>query len=118
MDQPKPRVNGSMLPKYQGQCVCLLGTVKNIDGNGQSFVMTLSDGVDVDVFVQDPLQDMIEGLTEVVGEVGADARQIQCQHYINHGTVDFDLNLYDEACKMTQEFPDFYKVGVTAPPAQ
>ncbi len=30
MEQPKPRVNGSMLPKYQGQLVCLLGTVKSV----------------------------------------------------------------------------------------
>ena len=39
------------------------------------------------VFLQ--LQDMIEGITEVVGEVGANPRQIQCIHYVNHGNVDF-----------------------------
>lgn len=29
-NQPKPRVNGSMLPKHQGSIVCLLGLLKNV----------------------------------------------------------------------------------------
>jgi hypothetical protein len=53
--QPKLRINGSMLSKYQGSEVCLLGRAKDIDPNGTSFVLELSDGVDVEVQLQDPV---------------------------------------------------------------
>ncbi|XP_033639784.1 replication protein A 14 kDa subunit-like [Asterias rubens] len=110
--QPQPRVNGSMLPKYQGSVVCLLGRVKEIDPNGTSFMLGLSDNVDVQVQLQDPLQDMIEGITEVIGHVGQNSRVINCIQYVNLGEMDFDLTLYDEALKITHDFAEFYMPGV------
>ncbi|XP_038044880.1 replication protein A 14 kDa subunit-like [Patiria miniata] len=112
--QPKPRINGSMLPKFQGSEVCLLGRVKEIDPNGTSFVLGLSDGVDVQVQLQDPLQDMIEGMTEVIGHVSQNPRVINSSQFVNLGEMDFDMTLYDEAVKITHEFPNYYLQGSTA----
>lgn len=113
--QPKPRVNGSMLPKYQGREVCLLGRVKDIDPNGTSFMLGLCDNVDVQVHLQDPLQDMIEGITEVIGHVNQNPGIITCTQYVNLGEMDFDMTLYDEAVKIIREFPSYYLQESGAP---
>ncbi|XP_030846378.1 replication protein A 14 kDa subunit [Strongylocentrotus purpuratus] len=111
--QPKPRVNGSMLPKHQGSIVCLLGLLKNVDPNGTSLTLTLSDGVDAQVNLQTPLDRPIEGLVEVVGQVGANPRQIKGLNLISHGQKDFDMELYDEVLKITHEFPQYYRLGAS-----
>ncbi|XP_071492687.1 replication protein A 14 kDa subunit-like [Diadema antillarum] len=111
LDQPKPRVNGSMLPKYQGSIVCLLGVLKNVDPNGSSLTLTLSDGIDAQVHLQSPLDRPIEGLVEVIGQVGANPRQITGLNLISHGDKDFDMGLYDDVLKVTHEFPQYYRLG-------
>ena len=35
------------------------------------------------------LQDMIEGITEVIGHVGQNSRVINCIQYVNLGEMDF-----------------------------
>lgn len=73
--------------------------------------MTLSDGVDIEVFLDEPTDKHLEGMIEVVGEVGSNGYQLQCHALRPLGDVDFDMNLYNEAVKLTHQFPEFYKVG-------
>jgi hypothetical protein len=60
------------------------------------------------------LQDLIEGMTEVIGHVSQNPRVINCTQFVNLGEVDFDMTLYDEAVKITQEFPNYYLQGISA----
>ncbi|XP_071941339.1 replication protein A 14 kDa subunit-like [Antedon mediterranea] len=106
--QANPRVNASMLPRYEGCLVNLLGKVKSVDQNGASFVLTSTDNVDIEILLPESLEDSVEGITEVIGQVCPNPRQINCHQYVNHGDIDMDMNMYDEAVKLTHEHSKFY----------
>ncbi|XP_077979285.1 replication protein A 14 kDa subunit-like [Glandiceps talaboti] len=110
IDSPRPRVNASMLPQNQGKFVCLLGKVKNVDPDQTAFVMTTSDQQDVRVFLPEPLNDVVDGIIEVIGEVGMNC-EIQCHNYVNFGDTDFDMTLYDEAIKMITDYPEYHQLA-------
>ncbi|XP_071812399.1 replication protein A 14 kDa subunit-like [Apostichopus japonicus] len=107
----KPRINGALLSNYKGQVVCALGKLK-VD-NGSSFSMTLCDGTDVEVFLDKKPEKELEGMIEVVGEVGSNHHQIQALVHRILGDVEFDVNLYNEAVNLSHQFPEFYKVGIS-----
>jgi len=103
----KPRVNGSMLKDYQGKNVCLIGTVSNVDRTGFSFQLTSSDQQPVAIQLHEPLQDMIEGLVEVVGEVTGPG-QVTCTNYVQFSvemTNSFDMEAYNKTLTMMHKFP-------------
>lgn len=114
----KPRVNGEQLGNYKGQVVCALGKLKENSFDGSCFRMFLSDGVEIEVFLQNKPDKDLEGMIEVIGEVGGNARQIQAHIHRSLGDVDFDMNLYNEAVTLAQQFPDFYKVGAPGSESQ
>ena len=111
----KVRVNASMLSNYQGRNVCLLGLAKNVDSNGMSFTLTSSDGQDTKVIMQEPLNEYVSGLTEVIGTVDPQNR-IQCENYMVHPTEcteTFDMDLYNKAVELMCRLPQHYITGVT-----
>nr|AFK73704.1 replication protein A3 [Ostrea edulis] len=110
----KPRVNGKLLPSFQGRNVCLLGNAKDVDSNGTAFILSTSDGQDVRIIMQEPLGEYVSGLTEVHGSVDAQ-NNIHCQSYVafpKEISDTFDLELYNNAVELTSRFSEFYKVGV------
>ncbi|XP_069110625.1 replication protein A 14 kDa subunit-like [Argopecten irradians] len=113
-DFSKPRVNGAMLPSYQGKVVCLLGMAKDVDQNGQAFTLTTSDGQDIRISMQEPLSEYVAGLTEVEGQVQSN-KGIMCQNYITfpQETTDaFDMKMYNDAVELSARFSNHYVVGV------
>ncbi|OWF40006.1 uncharacterized protein LOC110464375 [Mizuhopecten yessoensis] len=113
-DFSKTRVNGSMLPSFQGRNVCVLGMAKDVDQNGQAFTLTTSDGQDIRVNTQEPLSEYVAGLTEVEGQVVSN-NAISCQNYITfpQETSDaFDMKLYNNAVELSARFSNHYIVGV------
>ncbi|XP_033109160.1 replication protein A 14 kDa subunit-like [Anneissia japonica] len=111
--QANPRVNASMLPRYEGCLVNLLGKVKSVDQNGTSFVLTSTDNIDIEILLPESLEDSVEGITEVIGSVCPNPRQINCHQYVNHGDIDMDLSLYDEAVKLSHEHEKFFPIMKT-----
>ncbi|KAK3108858.1 hypothetical protein FSP39_017395 [Pinctada imbricata] len=87
---------------------------ERVDGNGTSFTLTTSDGRDVRIHLQEPLNEYVSGLTEVTGDV-TQQNTIQCQHYITfpqETTDTFDLELYNTAVELSGNMPQNYIVGI------
>ncbi|XP_060067082.1 uncharacterized protein LOC132547332 [Ylistrum balloti] len=113
-DFSRTRVNGAMLPSFQGRVVCLLGMAKDVDQNGQAFTLTTSDGQDIRVNMQEPLSEYVAGLTEVEGQVQSN-NAVVCQNYITfpQETSDtFDMKMYNDAVELASRFSNHYIVGV------
>lgn len=77
------------------------------------FILSDGEGKNGTIELMEPLDEEISGIVEVVGRVTAKAT-ILCASYVqfkedNHP---FDLGLYNEAVKITQEFPQFFPLGV------
>ncbi|KAK3588045.1 hypothetical protein CHS0354_012091 [Potamilus streckersoni] len=110
----KPRINFSMLTKYRGREVCVLGIGKQVDNNGTSFILSTSDNQEVKVIMQEPLNEYVSGLTEVHGQVDQ-RNQIICHNYINFPkevSDNFDINLYNDAVELMSRLPEHYITGV------
>jgi len=108
MTSAKPRVNGSMLTKFYGQNVCLLGMVTSVDRSGMSFEMTASDKQAISVRLQDPLQEMLHGLVEIHGKVSS-RNELACVDYLlfsDEMSQNFDMEAYNKAITMMHMFPD------------
>ncbi|KAM6202227.1 replication protein A 14 kDa subunit [Rhynchocyon petersi] len=113
MDLPRARINASMLAQFIDRPVCFVGRLEKIHPTGKMFILSDGEGKTVTVELMDPLDEEIAGIVEVVGRVTAKPT-IMCTSYVlfkeeNHS---FDLGLYNEAIKITQEFPQFFPLGV------
>ncbi|XP_063413692.1 replication protein A 14 kDa subunit-like [Mytilus trossulus] len=114
MEFSKPRVNASKLPSHRGRNVCLLGKVKNVANDGNSFTLTTSDNQDVRVVLQEPVNEYVAGLTEVHGQVDGQ-NNILCQNYIvfpSETSDNFDMGAYNEAVELMARLPQNYVQGV------
>ncbi|XP_072620504.1 replication protein A 14 kDa subunit isoform X1 [Vulpes vulpes] len=84
-----------------------------IHPTGKMFILSDGEGKNGTIELMEPLDEEISGIVEVVGRVTAKAT-IMCASYVqfkedNHP---FDLGLYNEAVKITHEFPQFFPLGV------
>ncbi|OBS66360.1 hypothetical protein A6R68_05099 [Neotoma lepida] len=88
MELPKARINASMLAQFIDRPVCFVGKLEKLD-------------------------EEISGIVEVVGKVTAKAT-IMCASYVQfkEDCVRFDLELYNEAVKIINEFPQFFPLGL------
>ncbi|XP_058534302.1 replication protein A 14 kDa subunit [Ochotona princeps] len=113
MELPKARVNASMLPQFIDRPVCFVGRLEKIHPTGKMFILSDGEGKTGTVELMEPLDEEISGIIEVVGRVTAKAT-IMCASYVQfkEDTNPFDLGLYNEAVKITQEFPQFFPLGV------
>ncbi|VFV24804.1 replication protein a 14 kda [Lynx pardinus] len=113
MELPRSRINASMLARFIDQPVCFVGRLEKIHPTGKMFILSDGEGKNGTIELMEPLDEEISGIVEVVGRVTAKAT-ILCASYVqfkedNHP---FDLGLYNEAVKITQEFPQFFPLGV------
>jgi replication factor A3 len=105
---PKPRVNGSILPKCTGKTVSIVAKYIRVDG-GMTLVLETSDGQTLNAKLLQPLHEPPTPFVEVVGQVGYDC-SITVDKIVNYGS-DFDLGTYNEAVKLTQQFPQYFPQG-------
>uniref|UniRef100_A0A8C5K4X8 Replication protein A 14 kDa subunit n=1 Tax=Jaculus jaculus TaxID=51337 RepID=A0A8C5K4X8_JACJA len=113
MDLPRPRINASMLAQFIDRPVCFVGRLEKIHPTGKMFILSDGEGKNGTIELMEPLDEEISGIVEVVGRVTAKAT-IMCASYIQfkEDCNPFDLELYNEAVKVTNEFPQFFPFGV------
>lgn len=114
MELPKARVNASMLSQYIDRPVCFVGKLEKIHPTGKMFILSDGEGKNGTIELMEPLDEEISGIVEVVGKVTAKAT-ILCASYIlfKEDCNRFDLELYNEAVKIINEFPQFFPLGLT-----
>jgi len=116
LSEPRPRVNGSMIPSNVGKCVVVVGVAHDVDASGTSFQVTCCDNQNVEVDMQEPLQEHISGLVEVHGQVQSE-NVIMCHSYVIFGqenTDAFDMESYNKAVTLSQQTLVHYTTGGSA----
>ncbi|KPP74966.1 replication protein A3, 14kDa-like [Scleropages formosus] len=114
-ESPKARVNSSMLPQYAGRPVCLVGRVEKVHPTGKSFFVSDGEGKPATVELNEPLEEELSGVIEVVGTVTNKGTVIATTYHIlreDKGTS-FDLELYNEALKIVHDFSQYYPFEVS-----
>lgn len=104
------RVNGKLLSSYQRQKVCLLGKVLQCEMNGMSMKLQSPDQQVVHVIMKTPIQEPLEGLLEVVGEVTAKLA-IVCHSYVlfpPSASETFDMEIYNKVVEMLHTHKENY----------
>ncbi|XP_052575800.1 replication protein A 14 kDa subunit [Peromyscus californicus insignis] len=113
MELPKARINASMLAQFIDRPVCFVGKLEKIHPTGKMFILSDGEGKNGTIELMEPLDEEISGIVEVVGKVTAKAT-IMCASYVQfkEDCVRFDLELYNEAVKIINEFPQFFPLGL------
>ncbi|KAL2080527.1 hypothetical protein ACEWY4_024320 [Coilia grayii] len=108
-ESPKPRINASMLSQYVSKPVCFAGRVQKIHPSGRSLTLLDGEGKTAQVELNDPLDEEVSGIVEVVGMV-SNKGTIMASAYIllRDDKYGFDLELYNEALKVIHDFPQYY----------
>ncbi|KAH7964996.1 hypothetical protein HPB49_002761 [Dermacentor silvarum] len=110
------RVNAKLLANYQRQTVCLVGKVLQSEPQGMSFKMESPDKQVVQVIMKNPIQEPLEGIIEVIGEVTAKLA-IVCESYVRFPpatTEDFDMATYNAVVETIQNVKDYYPTMASA----
>ncbi|KAF6737916.1 Replication protein A 14 kDa subunit [Oryzias melastigma] len=110
IDVPKPRVNCSMLQQHINKAVCFVARVSKVHPSGKSFTALDGEGKTVTVELNEPLEEELSGVVEVVGMVSNKGVLMAATYNLlreDRGTS-FDLDLYNEALKVIQDFPQYY----------
>ena len=109
-----PRISGSMMAKFQGKSVVLMGNARDVDSNGMSFTLQTCDMQNIKVNLSEPLSEYVGGLIEVLGDVTS-YNSINCKHYIlfsKEQTDSFDMDMYNSTMEMISKFSQHYRIGV------
>ncbi|XP_029975890.1 replication protein A 14 kDa subunit [Salarias fasciatus] len=116
LDVPKSRVNCSMLSQHINRAVCFVGRVEQVHPSGKSFSVSDGEGKRATVELSDPLEEELSGVVEVVGTVSAKGAILaSCYTLLREDKgVAFDLELYNEALKLVQDFPQHYPFQAAA----
>lgn len=110
------RVNAKLLADYQRQTVCLLGRVLQSDPQGMSFKVESPDKQVVQIILKKPIQEPLEGVIEVVGEVTAKLA-ILCESYVLFPPAiadNFDMATYNSVIEAMQTYKDYYPTMASA----
>ncbi|XP_031556473.1 replication protein A 14 kDa subunit-like [Actinia tenebrosa] len=103
-----PRVNASMLRQYAGRLVCLVAKISEINNTGTELKVLTSDDKTIHVILSEPLEEALQGVIEIIGRAEKDGT-ISAQRLISYnGSEEFDMNLYNEAVKLTTNFPEIF----------
>ncbi|NP_001086815.1 replication protein A3 S homeolog [Xenopus laevis] len=114
-DASKVRINSSMLAQNVGSPVCFVGRVDKVHPTGTSIVLSDGAGKNATVEFNEPLEEEISGIIEVIGKVTPKATIMGVSYFPFRDDVStFDLALYDEALKIIHEFPQYYPFGHSA----
>ncbi|KAL6034757.1 hypothetical protein STEG23_012369 [Scotinomys teguina] len=84
-----------------------------IHPTGKMFILSDGEGKNGTIELMEPLDEEISGIVEVVGKVTAKAT-IMCASYVQfkEDCVRFDLELYNEAVKIINDFPQLFPLGL------
>ncbi|XP_053119075.1 replication protein A 14 kDa subunit [Hemicordylus capensis] len=112
---PRPRIATNNLARYIGKPVCFVGRVEKIHPSGKLFFLSDGEGKNATIELNEPLDEEISGVIEVVGRVTNQAN-IACASYtqFREDKSLFDLALYNEALKVIHDFPEYYPFGAEA----
>ncbi|CAK8697247.1 replication protein A 14 kDa subunit-like [Clavelina lepadiformis] len=106
---PRPRVTASMLPKYVGNNVTMVGLVDSGDiaSDGNSFRLKVDDKTAVTVVMNTPLNELLEDVVEVTGTVNNQSH-LQCITYRKiTSTVEFSLDNYNKTVELAHSHPEY-----------
>ncbi|CAL8295594.1 unnamed protein product [Merluccius merluccius] len=111
---PKARVNTSMLTQYVSRPVCFVGRVEKVHPTGKTFTVSDGEGKVAPVELNEPLEEELSGVVEVVGMVSNKGVLMASAYTIlnEEKGVAFDLELYNEALKVIHDFPQYYPFEV------
>jgi len=97
------RVLGEMLlrQEYNQTKVCVWGHIEDLAKSGREFTLKTTDGKKVQVSLQEPVGEYLDGLVEVRGSF--DGRRLAAEHYqpfLREMSDDFDCETYNEAVRI------------------
>ncbi|XP_055934459.1 replication protein A 14 kDa subunit-like [Argiope bruennichi] len=104
------RIANSSLSQHVGKPVTLLGEFDQLEPNGRMFTMKTSPNSTVTIQLQEPVQDMLEGIVEVQG-ILSNNNTLQCEKINNFPTRltdKFDLVLYNEVMALAERLPSHF----------
>ncbi|KAL0962132.1 hypothetical protein UPYG_G00336140 [Umbra pygmaea] len=109
-ESPKSRVNSVMLSQYISKPVCFVGRVEKVHPTGKSFTLSDGEGKFASVELNEPLDEELSGIVEVLGVVSNKGALIATSYNIfrEDKGITFDLQLYNEALKIIHDFPQHY----------
>ncbi|KAF7641660.1 hypothetical protein LDENG_00275200 [Lucifuga dentata] len=110
LDVPKPRINCSLLSQYISRPICFVGRVEKVHPTGKTFTVSDGEGKIATVELNEPLEEELSGVVEVLGVV-SNKGVIMATFYNTlreDKGIPFDLELYNEALKVIQDFPQYY----------
>uniref|UniRef100_A0A8B9DHM9 Replication protein A3 n=2 Tax=Anser cygnoides TaxID=8845 RepID=A0A8B9DHM9_ANSCY len=111
-EAPRHRIAAAQLAQHIGRPVCFVGRLQKVHPSGKLFVLVDGEGKQATVELNEPLDEEISGVIEVVGRVTNQAT-IMCMSYVQfrEDKSPFDLELYNEALKIIHEFPEYFPFG-------
>ncbi|XP_056154726.1 replication protein A 14 kDa subunit [Lampris incognitus] len=114
-EAPKARINASMLPQYTNKPVCFTGRVEKVQPAGKHFTLADGEGRMAAVELNEPLDEELSGIVEVIGMVSNKGTIMATAYNIlrEEKGIPFDLELYNEALKVIHDFPQHYPFEVT-----
>ncbi|XP_029022083.1 replication protein A 14 kDa subunit isoform X2 [Betta splendens] len=116
LDVPKPRINSHMLTQHVSKAVCLVGRVEKVHPTGKTFTICDGEGKIATVELNEPVEDDLSGVVEVIGIVSNKGTLMAATYNIlrEDKGIPFDLELYNEALKVIHDFPQHYPFEVAA----
>ncbi|XP_062069135.1 replication protein A 14 kDa subunit-like [Lepus europaeus] len=108
IELPKLHINASMLSQFIEWPVYFVGKLRKIHPGGKMFILSDGEGKTGTVGLMKPLEEVSRAV-EVIGRVTSKTT-IMCASYVQF-KEDKDLGLYNEAVKITHEFPQFFPSG-------
>ncbi|XP_071400021.1 replication protein A 14 kDa subunit [Centroberyx affinis] len=114
MDVPRARINTSMLSQYISRPVCFVGRVDKVHPTGKTFKLFDGEGKVTSVELNEPLEEELSGIVEVLGVVSNKGAIMASSYNIlrDDKGITFDLELYNEALKVIHDFPQHYPFEV------
>ncbi|XP_041757877.1 replication protein A 14 kDa subunit [Coregonus clupeaformis] len=113
-ESPKPRINYSMLSQYISMPICFVGRVEKVHPTGKSFTLSDGEGKSASVELNEPLDEELSGVVEVVGVVSNKGAIMASAYNMlrEDKGMPFDLELYNEALKVIHDFPQHYQFEI------
>ncbi|KAG9279594.1 replication protein A 14 kDa subunit [Astyanax mexicanus] len=115
-ESPKSRINAAMISQHVNRPVCFVGRVEKVHPTGKSFTMTDGEGKTASVELNEPLDEELSGIVEVIGMVSNKGTIMAAAYtmFREEKGISFDLELYNEALKVIQDFSQYYPFGATS----
>ncbi|XP_047410228.1 replication protein A 14 kDa subunit-like [Sciurus carolinensis] len=113
MECPMDSVNAKVPAQFTQRPACFVGRLEKTHHPGNMFIHSDGEGKNGTIVLMESLDEEISGTVEVIGRVTAKA-SIMYASYIQfeQNNYPFDLGLYNEAGKITHEFPQYFPLVV------